>query len=129
MGHAQERKPQSVEQECITPIGANALLYTNRLEDALIPAPHHLYYFLAFLFPNCFLGILVQREIIANAFNYSPDFSPNHVQRYKENVKRQKIRRIFYNTKEKHRVKFLCLKVIFFLQDYWDACAYPRKHL
>ena len=28
---------------------------------------HHLYYFKTFLFPNCFLGILVQREIIANA--------------------------------------------------------------
>jgi len=32
-----------------------------------IPAPRNLYYFKAFLFPNCFLGILVQREIIANA--------------------------------------------------------------
>ncbi len=43
-----------------------------------------------FLFPNCFLGILVQREIIANAlYVYCSDFSPNHVQSYKKyfNVK------------------------------------------
>jgi hypothetical protein len=32
-----------------------------------LPAPRNLYYFRAMLFPNCFLGILVQREIIANA--------------------------------------------------------------
>jgi len=46
--------------------GANTLLILDRMR-MLIPAPHNLYYFKTLLFPNCFLGILVQREIIANA--------------------------------------------------------------
>ena len=41
-----------------------------------IPAPHYLYYFLAIVIPNCFLGILVQREIIANASLMVSGFLP-----------------------------------------------------
>ena len=33
---------------------------------------------------------MAEREIIANAINHSPDFSPNHVQSYKDKSKQQR---------------------------------------
>ena len=37
-----------------------------------------------------FPRLLAEREIIANAFNHSPNFSPNHVQSYKDKSKQQR---------------------------------------
>ena len=117
----------------------NALLYKKGKD---VHTEHLHILFLCVVISNKFPRLLAEREIIANALNHSPDFSPNQWQRYKLYLKQTKKRasflqnllfRGFYKRTDLLELTISCLGAFNFLATNphvrRDHVGFHRQHI